>query len=133
MRNRKDEPDIPRGNSSDIKPKIIELDRKIGHKSFMSIFKFFIVRDEPAHLVDQAIHDMEGIGDASSEGANGMYQLFSANFFGLWSRHALSVSIYAFSSWIGMWNRLVTPPIDYRVGMEVGGEGESSKEANGGM
>ena len=80
MRNRKDEPDIPRGNSSDIKPKIIELDRKIGHKSFMSIFKFFIVRDEPAHLVDQAIHDMEGIGDASSEGANGMDQLFSANF-----------------------------------------------------
>ena len=43
---------------------MIELDRKIGHKSVMSIHKWFIDRDEPAYLVDQAIYDMEGIGDA---------------------------------------------------------------------
>ena len=43
----------------------------------MSIRKIFIVRDEPAHLVDQAIHDMEIIGDASTEGVNDMYQLFA--------------------------------------------------------
>ena len=29
-----------------------------------------------------------------------------------------------------MWNRLVMPPIHYRVRMEVGGEGTSAKEAN---
>ena len=31
-----------------------------------------------------------------------------------------------------MWNRLVTPPIDDREGMERGGEGTSAKEDNGG-
>ena len=30
-----------------------------------------------------------------------------------------------------MWNRLVTPPIDDREGMDIGGEGTSSKEDNG--
>ena len=35
-------------------------------------------RDDPAHLVDQAIHDMEGIGDASNQGSNGTDQLFGA-------------------------------------------------------
>ena len=45
----------------------------------MSIHEFFIDRDAPAHLVYQVIHDMEGIGDASAEGANGMGQLFVAD------------------------------------------------------
>ena len=36
-----------------------------------------------------------------------------------------------FSSLIGMWNRLVTPPIDDREVMERG-EGTSAKEDNGG-
>ena len=31
---------------------MIELDRKIGHKSVMSIRKFFIDRDAPSLLVD---------------------------------------------------------------------------------
>ena len=57
---------------------MIELDRKNGHNSVMSICEFFIDRDEPAHLVDQVIRGMEGIGDASAEGANGMGQLFAA-------------------------------------------------------
>ena len=49
---RKDDPVIPRGKSSDFKLKIIELDRKIGHNSVMSICEFFIDRDEPDQLVD---------------------------------------------------------------------------------
>ena len=68
---------LPRGESIDVKPKMIELDRKIGHKSVMSIHKFFMDRDDPDHLVDQAIFDTEVIGDASAEGANGMGQLFA--------------------------------------------------------
>ena len=44
----------------------------------------------------------------------------------------MSVSIYSFSSWIEMWNRLVTPPIDDREGMDGGGEGTSAKEENEG-
>ena len=75
----KDEPIIPRGKSSDIKQKIIELYRKIGHKSVMSICELFIDRDEPAHLVDQVINEMEEIGYASAEGANEMVQLFAAD------------------------------------------------------
>ena len=51
---------------------------------------------------------------------------------GRWIRRALSVSLYASSSWIGMWNRLVTPSIDDREGMDGGGEGTSDKEENGG-
>ena len=78
VRKRKDDPVLPRGKSSDVKPKMIELNRKIGHKSVMSIREFFIDRDETAHLVDQVIHYMEGIGHASAEGANGMGQLFAA-------------------------------------------------------
>ena len=31
-----------------------------------------------------------------------------------------------------MWNRLVTPSIDDREGMEGGGEGKTAKEVNGG-
>ena len=46
----------------------------------MSIRELLIGRDELAHLVYQAIHDMEGIGDASAEGANGMGQLFVTYF-----------------------------------------------------
>ena len=80
MRNRKDNHDLPRGKSSDVKLKIIKLDRKIGHKSFMPIREFFIDRDEPAHLVYLSIHYMEVIGDTSSEGANGIDQLFAAAF-----------------------------------------------------
>ena len=52
VRKRKDDPVLPRGNSSDFKPKIVELDRNISHKSVMSIREFFIDRDEPAHVVD---------------------------------------------------------------------------------
>ena len=66
MSNIKDEPVLPRGNSSGVKPKMIELDRNIGHKSVMSICELFIDRYEPYHLLYQAIHDMEGIGDASA-------------------------------------------------------------------
>ena len=68
----KGEPSLPRGKSSDVKPKMIELGRNIGHKSFMSIHTFFMDKDEPAHLVDQAIRDMKVIGDASDEGDNGV-------------------------------------------------------------
>ena len=78
VRKRKDEPVLPRCNSSDVKPKIIELDRKIGHVSVMPIHEFYIDRDEPAHLVDQMIYDMEEIGDTSAEEANGMGQLFAS-------------------------------------------------------
>ena len=65
---RRDEPDLPRGNSSDAKPKMIELDRKIGQKSVIS----------QAQLVDQAFHGKELIRDASAEGGNGLDQLFVA-------------------------------------------------------
>ena len=75
-RNREDGPALLRGKSSDIKTKMIELDRKIGHKSVMSICGLFIDRDEPALLVNQSVHDMEGIGDASADGTNVIYQLF---------------------------------------------------------
>ena len=44
----------------------------------MYIHEFFIDADEPTHLVDQLIHDMEVIGDISAEGANWMGQLFTA-------------------------------------------------------
>ena len=43
----------------------------------MSIFELFIDRVEPANLVDQTIHEMEVIGDTSTEGYNGMDKLFS--------------------------------------------------------
>ena len=56
---------------------MIELERKIGHNTVMSIFEWFIDRDEPAYLVDQVIHYMEGIGDTSDEGSNRMGQLFT--------------------------------------------------------
>ena len=59
---------------------MIELYRKISHNSVMSICEFFIDRHEPAHLVDQVIRYMEGIGDTSAEGGNRMGQLFAAAF-----------------------------------------------------
>ena len=71
------DPALPRGNSSYFNPTIIELDRNIGHKSVMSICEFFVGSDKPSHLVNQVIHDMEGIGYECDEGANGMYQLFA--------------------------------------------------------
>ena len=37
-------------------------------------------RDDLSHLVEQAVHDMDSIGDASAEGANGMDQLFAEDF-----------------------------------------------------
>ena len=49
-----------------------ELDRNIGHQIFMYIREFSMDRDDPVQLVDQAIHDMELVGDASAEGVNGM-------------------------------------------------------------
>ena len=42
----------------------------------MSICEFFIDRYDTDHLVDQAVHYMEGIGDASYEGDNGMDKFF---------------------------------------------------------
>ena len=57
---------------------MIELDRKIVHNSVIYIRELFIDRYEPAHIVDQVIHDMEVIGDTSAEGANHMGQLFTA-------------------------------------------------------
>ena len=59
VRKRNDDPVLPRGKSSDVKPKIIELDRNIGHNSVISICEFFIDRDDLSHLVDQVIHDVE--------------------------------------------------------------------------
>ena len=53
-------------------------------------------------------------------------------FIGQWIRHASSVSLYAISSWIGIWNRLVTPSINGKEVMDGGVEGGSSKEENGG-
>ena len=44
----------------------------------------------------------------------------------------MSVSLYPFSSWIGMWNCLVTLPINDREGMDKGGEGTSANSDNGG-
>ena len=80
LRKRKDDPVLPRGKSSYFKSKMISLESNICHNSVMSIRKFFIDRDEPAHLVYPSIHDMEVIGDTSSEGANGIDQLFAAAF-----------------------------------------------------
>ena len=76
MRRKKDDPALPRGNSSDVKPNIIEVDMKIGHKNVMAISSFFMDRDDPDHLLDQAIHYLERIGDTIAEGANGMDHLF---------------------------------------------------------
>ena len=78
VRKRKDDPILPRGKSRDVKLKMIELDRKIGCNSVMSVRELFIDIYEPSHLVDQVIHDMEGIGDTSSEGSNRMGQFFTA-------------------------------------------------------
>ena len=74
----KDEPVLPIGRSSDVKPRKKCLDRNIIHKSVMSIRELLIGRDELSHLVYQAIHEMEGIGGASAVEANSMDQLFSA-------------------------------------------------------
>ena len=70
---------MPRGKSSDVKPKIIELDKNIGHKIVMSISGLFIDIYEPAHIVCQEISDMEGTGYTSAEGGDGMGQLFVAD------------------------------------------------------
>ena len=112
MRRKKDDPTLPRGNSSDVKPNIIEVEMKIGHKRVMAISRFFMDRDDPDHLVDQMIYDMEGIRDTIAEVANIMDNYFVIYFFSRWIRHALSVSIYVFSSWIGMWDFLITLLID---------------------
>ena len=70
---------MPRGKSSDVKPKIIELDKNIGHKIVMSISGLFIDIYEPAHIVDQEISDTEGTGYTSAEGGDGMGQLLVAD------------------------------------------------------
>ena len=72
-----------------------ELDRNIGHQIVMYIREFSMDRDDPVQLVDQAIHDMELVGDASAEGVNGMDQLFAADmtFYGA---AALWVSVYMY-------------------------------------
>ena len=69
------------------------MDRRIGHNSVMYIREFFIDRNDPSHLVDQVIHDMERIGDASYEGANAMSQLFAADML-VDRSSALWVSVY---------------------------------------
>ena len=76
VRKRKEDPVLPRGKSSYFKLKMIELVRKVGHNSVMSIHELFIDRDNLYHLVYRVINDMEGIGDTIAEGANGMGQLF---------------------------------------------------------
>ena len=58
--------------------------------------------------------------------------VFHGGFVGRCIRRDLSVSIYDFSLWIWTWNRLVTPSIDDREGMDGGGEGTNAKEENGG-
>ena len=70
VRRGKYEPAIPRGKSSSVKHKIIELDRKFGSQKCHVYSQSFVDRGELAHLVDQAIHDMEGIGYESDEGEN---------------------------------------------------------------
>ena len=42
VRSKKDDPALPRGDSSDVKPNIIDLDMKIGHKRGMAISRFFM-------------------------------------------------------------------------------------------
>ena len=64
-----------------------------GHNSVVSIREFFIDRDEPAHLVNQVIHDMEGIGYTSAEGGNRIGLLFVADLLVNGSA-ALWVSVY---------------------------------------
>ena len=93
MRKIKDEPALPRGESSGVKTKIIELDRKIGHKIFMSIREFFVDRDDLAHLVDHVIHYMEVIRKASAEGDNGVDQFF-AEYLSFYGAAALRVSVF---------------------------------------
>ena len=46
------DPDLTRGKSSDVKTKLVELDRKVGHKNVISIRKLSMDRGEMAHLVD---------------------------------------------------------------------------------
>ena len=77
LRKIKYDPDISRGNSSCVKPKNIELNRNIGHKSVMSICELSIDRDDPDHILYQVIHDKEVILYASAKGFNGMVQLFT--------------------------------------------------------
>ena len=76
MGKKNDDPVSPKSMSSDVKVKTIELDRKIGHNSVMSIREFLIDIYDPDHLLDQVIHDMENIGDTVSDGANQIGLLF---------------------------------------------------------
>ena len=69
--------DLQRGKSSDDKPKMVGLYRKIGHKSVMSIHYFFMDIYDLAHLLDQAIPDMKRFGESSSKGVNWMDQFFA--------------------------------------------------------
>ena len=59
----------------------------------MFIREIFIDIDEPAHLVDQVIHDMVGIGDTSYEESNGMGRLFLADLL-VYGSVALRVSVF---------------------------------------
>ena len=77
VRRIKDDSALPRGKSSDVKAKMIELERMVFHKSAMSICELFMDRDEPAHLVYQRIHDIKVIVNTSAEGYNDTYQLFA--------------------------------------------------------
>ena len=52
-------------------------------------------RYEPSHLVDQAIHGMEGIGDARDEGSDGMDHLFVVAF-SVDGSAALLLSVYMY-------------------------------------
>ena len=59
---------------------MIEFDRKIGHNSVMSSCELFIDRYELPHLLDQFIHDIEGIVDTSAERSNRIGQFFAEDF-----------------------------------------------------
>ena len=52
LRKKNYDPVLPRGKLIDVKPKLIELNSKIGHNIVMHIREFFIDRDGPAHIVD---------------------------------------------------------------------------------
>ena len=75
--------DLQRGKSSDYKPKMVGLYRKIGHKSVMSIHYFFMDIYDLTHLLDQAIHGMEGIGESSSKGDTLSHSIFPGEFYQL--------------------------------------------------
>ena len=60
--------------------KWLDCTERLVTKSVMSIHYLFMDIYDLAHLLDQAIHGMEGIGGASSKGDNWMDQFFCGGF-----------------------------------------------------